>query len=96
MNPPWFWHGILNLGDKAANDLVIGSPTRYGAKEATSAGIKTNLVFTLNAIAMLVKKYGMAALDPNFKMNLQAEISKNRGNRQKEIEAEVHPFDLVD
>ena len=78
------------------NDLVIGAPSRYGAGEATKAGIKTNFVFTVNAIIALTRKYGMAALNPNFKMNLQADISKNRGSRQKEIEAELHPFDLVD
>lgn len=29
-------------------------------------------------------------------MNLQAGISKGRGHRQKEIEAEAHPFELAD
>ena len=96
VNPPWFWHGIINLGDKDKNELVIGAPSRYGAGEATKAGIKTNPVFTLNAILALGRKYGLAALNPNFKMNLQAEISKNRGSRQKEIEAEMHPFEMAD
>jgi len=96
VNPPWFWHGIINLGDKENNDLVIGSPTRYGAKLASAAGFKTNPVLTLNAFAAVASKYGLAALDPNFNLNLQADISKNRGNRQKEIAAEGHPFDLAD
>jgi hypothetical protein len=31
-----------------------------------------------------------------LQLNLQADISKGRGNRQKEIEAEAHPFELAD
>jgi hypothetical protein len=94
VNPPFFWHGIINLGNE--NDLVIGAPSRYGAGEATQAGIRTNFIFTLNAIISLTRKYGLAALDPKFKMNMQADISKNRGNRQKQLEGELHPFELVD
>ena len=94
INPPWFWHGIINLGEN--NDLVIGTPSRYGAGEATAAGIKTNLLYTINAIVTLVRNFGPAALDPKFKMNMQQQISQNRGNRQKEEEAAAHPFELVD
>jgi hypothetical protein len=69
VNPPWFWHGILNLGDKEKNELVIGAPSRYSAKEATQAGVRTNFVFTLNAIIAMVRQYGWAAMSPDFKVN---------------------------
>jgi hypothetical protein len=29
INPPWFWHGIINLGNRENNDLIVGAPSRY-------------------------------------------------------------------
>lgn len=82
VNPPWYWHGILNLGEP--NELVIGSPTRYGgAQIANRAAMKTNVFFTLNAYLSLIRRYGTAALKPGFKINLQADIANNRRDREK-------------
>lgn len=103
INPPWFWHGIKNLGEP--NTLVIGSPTRYG-NNVKSPAFKTNLMLTLNAYAMFIKRYGFAFLKPGFKPNLQGDIGKNRVVRAKEMEEsaqdnapaaqELHPFDEAD
>lgn len=88
INPPWFWHGILNLPDVDAHqDLVIGSPVRYGRGPSSQAAFKTNLLWTINSFAVLFSKYGTAAMRPDFKFNLQADIAGNRRSRQAEDEA---------
>ena len=88
INPPWFWHGILNLPDVDAHqDLVIGSPVRYGRGPSSQAAFKTNLLWTINSFAVLLSKYGTAAMRPDFKFNLQADIAGNRRSRQAEDEA---------
>ena len=97
INPPWFWHGILNLGEKSSTDLVIGAPSRYGQGYSMSAAVKTNTMLTINAIITLGRRYGLKALKPGFKMNLQADIANNRRVREKkEIVVEAHPFDEAD
>jgi hypothetical protein len=98
VNPPWYWHGILNLGEP--NEIVIGSPTRYGGeKVGVKAAMKTNFLFSLNAYINLVYRYGTAALKPGFKINLQADIANNRRDREKKPlkqSEELHPFDQED
>ena len=105
INPPWYWHGIMNLGKP--NDIVIGSPTRYGGQAAgNKAALKTNLMFSLNAFVNLAYRYGITALKPGFKINLQADIANNRrdrdkkplkpANNQQQQEEELHPFDQED
>jgi len=93
INPPWFWHGVLNLGN--ANDLVIGCPSRYGGQETVVAAFKTNTQFSLTAIATIVYRYGFKALKPGFKMNLQQDIANNRRDREnkKLVETTFDPFD---
>lgn len=85
INPPWYWHGILNLGDRSKGDLVIGSPTRYGQggrNAGSKAAFRTNWLFTINSVAMFVYRYGLIALKPGFKPNLQADIANNRRDRE--------------
>lgn len=104
INPPWFWHGILNLGDPK-KDIVIGSPVRYGgASTGKNAALKNSPFLTLNTYAVFLYKYGFAALKPGFKFNMQAAIANNRRDRgnkplgeepEPEIK-EVHPFDEAD
>ena len=89
VNPPWFWHGIINQGEVNSTDLVIGSPVRYGKGAGFNAGFKNNFFFSSNAFLTLFRKYGSAAFKPNFKMNLQADIANNRRKREnKELHAD--------
>jgi len=99
INPPWFWHGILNLGSRENNDLVIGCPSRYGKGNILKAGFTTNFMFTVVGLTSLVKKYGLGVLSPTYKMNLQKDISGNRKVRTEDQLAgsamdEQHPFDV--
>lgn len=109
INPPWFWHGIDNLGDASKGDLVIGSPVRYGGKaKGVKAAFFNHPVYTLNSFVQLYRKYGLAALKPGFKINLQSDIANGRRTRggTQEIQADVpeipqeikesHPFDESD
>eukprot|EP01038_Epipyxis_sp_PR26KG_P014313 gene14313-19197_t len=104
-NPPWFWHGILNLvetEDINASGLVIGAPTRYagaknGKKYAMPAAFKSNPLFTVVAVTTLFHQYGLQSLSPDFKINLQNDIANNRRFREKkELVMEEHPFDAAD
>ncbi|RYH15711.1 hypothetical protein EON65_31300 [archaeon] len=84
VNPPWFWHGILNLG--SPGDLVIGSPTRYGQGAAKTAAAHNNLLFTLNTFVTLLRQLGVQGLlaaSAGEKINLQAAIANNRRDREK-------------
>lgn len=97
-NPPWFWHGILNLGNETTNDLIIGAPTRYKGSKTLSAAFKTNPLFTTVALFTLFQNYGFASLKPDFKINLQGDIANNRRDREKKelVSEEYHPFDMAD
>lgn len=94
INPPWFWHGILNLGQD--NELIIGAPSRYGKGVTFKAALLSNPVFTLNAVVTLARRYGLQALHPDWKLDLQADIANNRRDREgKELkEGGVHPFEM--
>jgi hypothetical protein len=81
INPPWFWHGIINLGDRKDKKLVIGAPSRYGQGHSVKAGFRSNFVFNINAIIFLARKYGFKMLNGEFK--LQNEIANNRRDREK-------------
>jgi hypothetical protein len=90
VNPPWFWHGVLNLQDKEnKQDLVIGSPVRYGQKAAAKAAFTTNLMWTLNTFALLLYRHGPQIINPSFNINLQKDIAGNRRTRQAETEAGI-------
>lgn len=82
INPPFFWHGILNLGEKEENSLVIGAPSRYIKGYSTIAGFKSNSFLTFNAIFSVARRYGiMKTL--RGELNLQQDIANNRRNRDK-------------
>mmetsp|Transcript_23654 Transcript_23654/g.34687 ORF Transcript_23654/g.34687 Transcript_23654/m.34687 type:complete len:356 (-) Transcript_23654:178-1245(-) len=83
INPPWFWHGILNLGEKS-NDLVVGVPTRYGGRPSIVAAMKSNAFMSLFAFAVIYFKYGGAE---GFKAAgdvLEDKIQANRVARMKD------------
>lgn len=80
INPPWFWHAILNLG--SPKDIIIGSPVRYGKGATVSAAFRTNLMFTLNGIFTVIRKHGMKAF--TAEVNLQEDIAGNRKDRTVE------------
>lgn len=77
VNPPWFWHGILNLGE--SDEVIIGSPVRYSKGVARDAAFKNNALYHVNALWVLYQKYG------NKNMNLQTDIASNRKQRSTEI-----------
>lgn len=83
LNPAWYWHAIMNLGNRTANDLVIGAPTRYGKGAALPGAFKNNFLYTVNAIMTMIRKHGTKLLDPNFKHNLQGEVANDRRDRDK-------------
>lgn len=94
INPPFFWHGILNLGDDD-KELVIGCPSRYGAGVTTRAAINSSPILSLVAYSTIVYTYGFKVLKPGFRMNLQNDIANNRRSREKkELVVERHPFDV--
>ena len=82
MNPPWFWHGILN--DGSADELVIGVPTRYGGKVGVRAALRSNVFLTVVALTTIWKQYGSAEAFLNQDDVLEDRISKNREARMKE------------
>lgn len=92
INPPWFWHGIINLGSREDNDLVVGSPSRYSAGHSIKAALRSNFMFTLNALVTVGRQYGLKAFNPDFKINLQGDIANNRRFREKK-ELVGHPLD---
>ena len=82
INPPFFWHGIINLGEKDDNSLVIGAPSRYIKGYSTIAGFKSNVFLTFNAIFSVARRYGiMKTL--RGELNLQQDIANNRRQREK-------------
>ncbi len=95
VNPPWFWHGIDNLGDYASGELVIGSPVRYGpAGVGVKAALANNAMFTINSIAQIVRKYGLSAMKPGFRINLQSDIANGRRTREnKGIKDDLNEYD---
>lgn len=82
-NPPWFWHGILNLGSVEDNDLVIGVPTRYGKGSTVQAAIRSNPILTVNSFITIFRNHGTNIFKPGFNINLQGEIANNRRSREK-------------
>ncbi len=86
INPPWFWHGVKNLGEP--DKLIIGSPVRFISHDRRPS-FKTNLGLTIHAVTRLFLKYGTAALKPGFKPNLQADIGGNRVKRIEQIANKV-------
>lgn len=88
INPPWFWHGILNLGEPG--DIVIGVPTRYAAKDASKAAFKSNFPMSVVAGLTVLKQYGSMAnyykiVDSGGDV-LEAKIEANRIARGKDAE----------
>lgn len=93
MNPPWFWHGILNEG--ADDELVIGVPTRYGGKDGIRAALRSNPILTVIALATIFKQYGSAEAFLNQDDVLEDRISKNREARMKEEAAAAAAQDAM-
>ncbi len=90
INPPWFWHGILNVPNdgnisKVENhpdlvtDLVIGVPTRYQGIQGFVAAVRSNPMLTLTAFGVMAynKATGLS------KGSLEQKINDNRVARMK-------------
>jgi len=82
INPPWYWHGILNMAQNKTGDLVIGVPTRYGGKQGFTAAFKSNWYLTTVAILTILKQYGSMEAFLNRDDVLEDQIAKNRQARQ--------------
>jgi hypothetical protein len=82
INPPWFWHGTMNLGE--ASDIVIGCPSRYGRGNILQAAMKSNPFLTVVGLSALVKKYGFGVLNPTSEFSLQNAVAANRKIRTDE------------
>lgn len=74
INPPWFWHGILNQGEKS-NDLVIGCPTRFQGVQGVVAAMRSNPVLTLSAFAVILKNVILNGIERG---DLEDKIQANR------------------
>lgn len=83
INPPWFWHGILNLGD-SYKDLVIGVPTRYGGIDTA---FKSNTMLSLSALSVLLAKKFQKGAQENFMDDLEGNIERNRLARMPALAA---------
>lgn len=85
INPPWYWHGILNIGVESEHDLVIGSPVRYSKDVCRRAAFKSNFIYTSHALWVLFRRFGFDAFKPGWKPNLQKDIDSNRKTRKSDI-----------
>lgn len=86
INPPWFWHGILNQGE-SADSLVVGVPTRYGGKMSNSAAFRSNPFMSAFAAAVIYIKYGGPEKFKNQADILEDKINANRKARMSGEEA---------
>lgn len=80
INPPWFWHGILNQGE-SDDSLVVGVPTRYGGKPSNIAALKSNPFMTVFALAVIYVKYGGPEKFKSAADVLEDKINANRKAR---------------
>lgn len=79
INPPWFWHGIINEGEKS--DLVVGVPTRYGGRQGVVAALKSNPFMSMFAIMVIYVKYGGPEKFKGASDVLEDKINANRKAR---------------
>lgn len=84
INPPWFWHGILNMGEPG--QPVIGCPSRYARGTLMKSAFRSNWFLQTIGLACLVKKYGWSVLQVGAKFELQRAITDNRKVRNDEQE----------
>lgn len=85
INPPWFWHGIKNLGEDpiANNNLIVGVPSRYSKGTGTKAAFRSNKLLSSVMTLTLLNRYGYKNLvDPTFNINLEDDIAENRADRK--------------
>jgi hypothetical protein len=80
INPPWFWHGIINQGE-SSDSLVVGVPTRYGGSVSTKAALKSNPFMTVFAGIVIYVKYGGPEKFKNATDILEDKINANRKAR---------------
>ena len=85
LNPPWFWHGIVNLGE-SSDDLVIGVPTRYGTTQVHKMpSFRSNFLLSIIGISSIAYTYGidrfMASSD-----SFQHGIEKARNARASDMQ----------
>lgn len=84
INPPWFWHGIVNQGE-SADSLVVGVPTRYGGSASTRAAFRSNPFMSVFAAAVIYIKYGGPENFKNQPDILEDKINANRKARMAPV-----------
>jgi hypothetical protein len=83
-----FDHGFAaaqNLGDDpvAANNLVVGVPSRYSKGAGGKAALRSNKLLSMVMTLTLINRYGYKNLvDPKFNINLEDDIAENRADRK--------------
>lgn len=98
INPPWFWHGILNMGEPG--QPVIGCPSRYARGSLMKSAFRSNWFLQIIGLAALVHKYGWSVLNVGATFDMQKAIIDNRKVRneeQKGLSTEMqgeHPMDV--
>jgi hypothetical protein len=98
INPPWFWHGIMNLGHP--NEAVIGCPSRYARGHLMKSAFRSNWFLQTIGLYALVKKYGLEVLGVGAKFDMSKAIEANRKERAIEMTAMTplmdgeHPMDV--
>jgi hypothetical protein len=95
INPPWFWHGILNMGP--AGQPVIGCPSRYARGHLMKSAFRSNWFLQIIGLACLVKKYGWGVLGVGASFDMQKAIMDNRKVRNVEMTTLMegeHPMDV--
>lgn len=80
INPPWFWHGILNLGERS-DSMVVGVPTRYSGPKSIKAAFRSNPFMTAFSIGVIYLKYGGPENFSNAADLLEDKINANRKAR---------------
>ena len=90
INPPWFWHGILNIGDSPRTP-VIGCPSRYARGKLMNAAFRSNWFLQTIGLSALIKKYGLGVMSTSSKFDMQKAITENRKVRNNEMSEMITP-----
>lgn len=81
LNPPWIWHGILNV-EGGEGGLSVGVPSRYNAKMMPA--LKNNFLFSVIGIACISWNFGYDKFTSSAE-SAQAGIEKARNARAEQL-----------
>jgi hypothetical protein len=87
VNTPWYWHGVLNLGDDDPDELIVGVPTRFYVDRSVPAFKSDAILSSVSLLTMWINYGGIYAFTQNGN-NLQNEIMAARSTRTEEFNAD--------